>query len=85
MAARSVAACARAIFAHRGELTLHVQATRLGANLTSSAPSAGAVLPSGLVADATYSVFKTYLKRGARFLLYSDGFTECKTKHGDML
>ena len=42
-------------------------------------------LPIGLVADATYSVFKTYLKRGDRLFLYSDGFTECKTKHGDML
>ena len=42
-------------------------------------------LPIGLVADVTYSVFKTYLKRGDRLFLYSDGFTECKIKHGDML
>ena len=42
-------------------------------------------LSIGLVADATYSVFKTYLKRGDRLFLYSDGFTKCKTKHGDML
>tara|TARA_Y200000002_G_scaffold367550_1_gene359687 strand:+ start:413 stop:877 length:465 start_codon:yes stop_codon:yes gene_type:complete len=32
-------------------------------------------LPIGLVADATYSVFKTYLKRGDRLFLYSDRFT----------
>lgn len=42
-------------------------------------------LPIGLLEDATYSIFKTHLKTGDRLLLYSDGFTECKTKHGDML
>ena len=42
-------------------------------------------LPIGLLEDATYSIFKTHLKTGERLLLYSDGFTECKTKHGDML
>ncbi len=42
-------------------------------------------LPIGLVANVTYSVFKTYLKKGEWLFLYSDGFTECKKKHGDML
>ena len=42
-------------------------------------------LPIGLIADATYTVFRTDLKKGDRILLYSDGFTECKTKDGKML
>ena len=42
-------------------------------------------LPIGLIADATYTVFRTDLKKGNRILLYSDGFTECKTKDGNML
>ena len=42
-------------------------------------------LPIGLIADATYTVFQTDFKKGDRILLYSDGFTECKTKDGKML
>jgi sigma-B regulation protein RsbU (phosphoserine phosphatase) len=42
-------------------------------------------VPIGLIADAPYSQFDVIMNPGDRLLLYSDGFTECVTKSGEML
>lgn len=42
-------------------------------------------LPIGLVPDASFQGFQTVLKDQDRLLLYSDGFTECIMKNGEML
>lgn len=42
-------------------------------------------IPIGLLPDVSYEQFETVLKSGDRLLLYSDGFTECQMKNGEML
>ncbi|MGV6803223.1 MAG: PP2C family protein-serine/threonine phosphatase [Ruegeria sp.] len=42
-------------------------------------------LPIGLLPDATFKQTETYLEPGEKLLLYSDGFTECRVKNGDLL
>lgn len=42
-------------------------------------------LPVGLVPDVAFQQVEFALSAGDRMLLYSDGFTECRMKSGDML
>ncbi|MBL4769296.1 MAG: SpoIIE family protein phosphatase [Rhodobacteraceae bacterium] len=42
-------------------------------------------IPIGLLPDVPYDQFETILDPGDRLLLYSDGFTECQMKNGQML
>ncbi len=42
-------------------------------------------LPIGLLPDVAFQQTETYLQRGDKLLLYSDGFTECRVKNGDLL
>ena len=41
--------------------------------------------PVGLIPSMPYEQFETVLEPGDRLLLYSDGFTECQMKNGQML
>lgn len=41
--------------------------------------------PVGLLPDMRFEQFETQLHHGDRLLLYSDGFTECRLKNGEML
>ena len=41
--------------------------------------------PIGLLPDMNYDQLELYLEPGDRILLYSDGFTECRLKSGEML
>jgi sigma-B regulation protein RsbU (phosphoserine phosphatase) len=41
--------------------------------------------PIGLLPDVPFDQFETVLEPGDRLLLYSDGFTECLMKNGQML
>lgn len=42
-------------------------------------------VPIGLLPDVEFTQFETRLESGDRLLLYSDGFSECRTRSGDML
>lgn len=41
--------------------------------------------PIGLLPDLCFDQFETRLEHGDRLLLYSDGFTECRLRNGEML
>ncbi len=42
-------------------------------------------LPVGLLSNASFHQFETYLNPGDKLLLYSDGFTECRLAEGGLL
>jgi len=42
-------------------------------------------VPVGLLPDIAYSQTETKLEPGDKLLLYTDGFTECRLKNGEML
>ena len=42
-------------------------------------------IPIGLLPDVPFEQFETVLEPGDRLLLYSDGFTECQMRIGEML
>ncbi|MHA6264296.1 PP2C family protein-serine/threonine phosphatase [Arenibacterium sp. CAU 1754] len=80
--------CYATVDLHTGHLTLvqagHPHPLILRADGSSEFIGEGGV-PIGLLPDVPYTQVEATLAKGDRLLMYSDGFSECRLKNGEML